>query len=221
MNCAIGLIFLSLVLACAPSLAKESANDSVIGSEHRGRSMVPLGGVASGSTSLLHSVRLGSQVVDDVFVEYGPFVNDFSSTMKISLTSIGMKGRRTLVALVHGIGLFEGNDSLTFEVPPAARFFFAVKDFAEISASIMQPQHEADAKKFPSANDFSNPTGKYVGCIVRSYITEQSGEAVFSYLYEVGSMSDKSVRKDEINQLYPGLTQGNIPSSPGTCVEIN
>lgn len=209
-----------LALALTSSFAREAPGDSVIGPEKRGRSGILLGNSGSGGVSILHSVPLASQTNLDFFVDYGPFINESSSKMIVSLVSDGMDGRRTLVGGVLGGVRYESVDSITFEVQPKEIFGFSVKDFANLTISLTNGRFDEGGAGIPSASDFMSPTGKYLRCIDLGW-TDSEGVVVKSqiyYLYEAGSMSDRSIRRDYINRMDSKVTGGVRPAEPGRCV---
>jgi hypothetical protein len=218
----VNIALLCLMLSASSSaVAQNFANDSVINPALRGRSIFSLERQNVADVSLLHSVPLGSQSNEDIFVDYGTFTNESPSTMKISLTSKGMSGRRTLVAGVVGGDRYEGSESLTFLVPSKHSFAFSIKDFAEISVSIQQVLIDGGLTGIPSAKEFMFPTGKYIGC-TDYFSSDPDGVHTLTgtmYFYEAGSMSDKSVRKNYLNQLNPKVTTGDKPAQPGLCVQ--
>jgi len=216
--CKLQLLFV-LILGFDFSFAQELPGDSVIGPSQRARSGVLVGTPSAGALSLLHSVPLASQTNPYVFVDYGPFTNESVSTMIVSLASKGMVGRRTLVGGFLGGARHEGTDSITFEVPPHTVFGFSVKDFAELSVSIKYGHISGQPTGIPSATDFLAPTGKYLRCVEYG-VAQDEGTSVASeiyYLYEAGSMSDKSTQRDYINQSNLTITSGIRPAEPGVC----
>ena len=162
---------------------------------------------------------MASQVNDNVFVDYGPFINGTPSDMTVSLISKGMDGRRTVVAHMGAGVRYESADSLTFVVPSGREFAFSVKDFAEITVSVAAGVLDMKSTGIPSATDFSDPSGKYLGCVQYGYVDDGGATQLTaaSYYYEAGSMSDKSVRKDYTNSVEPRVTQGRSPANPGVC----
>jgi len=213
------ILFFPLVLELGASIAQEVPADSVIDSARRGRSGLFLGVPNGGALSLMHSVSLGSQANPHVFVDYGPFTNESSSPMIVSLTSKGMNGRRTLVGGFLGGARHESADSITFEVPPRTVFGFSVKDFAEISISLKDGHTYGQPTGIPATNDFLFPTGKYLRCV--EYGGVQTDEAFVAketyYIYEAGSMSDRSTSRDYINQINSRVTTGIRPAEAGVC----
>jgi hypothetical protein len=139
--------------------------------------------------------------------------------MIVSLVSDGMDGRRTLVGGVLGGFRHESVDSITFEVLPEEIFGFSVKDYAKLTVSLTSARFDEKATGFPSASDFSAPRGDYLKCID---LGGGSPDAVPSnsqiyYLYQAGSMSDRSTRRDHINRMDSKVTSGIRPADPGEC----
>ena len=202
---------------CEPICASGRPGDSVINPNFRGRSGVLIGS-SIGATSLLHSVPLATQTNDDVFVDYGPFINEADSVMTVTLTSRG-NGRRTLIAGIGSSARYVSEDSITLNVLPGELFGFSIKGYAEITASIAHAQSRIGSTGIPSATDFASPKGIYVGCL--DYGLLEIGETTVRsdvyYLYEVNSMSDKSIRRDQINAGNPKVTTGIKPADPGVC----
>lgn len=208
-----------LLLGVEASLGAERPSDSVINASLRGRSGFPIASESSGALSILHSVALSSQTDEDIFVDYGPFTNESSSTMTVSLSSKGMRGRRTLVGGFAGGARHESSDSITFAVPPGKIFGFSVKDYAELTVSLAHGRLEGRPSGMPSAEHFLKPTGKYLGCV--EYVSDPDGVAIvsfFHYLYEAGSMSDRSIRRNHINSSDNRVTTGPTPPDPGVCI---
>jgi hypothetical protein len=153
-------------------------------------------------------------------VDYGPFINESSSKMIVSLVSDGMDGRRTLVGGVLGGVRYESVDSITFEVQPKETFGFSVKDFAKLTVSLTKGRFDEGGAGIPSASDFMSPTGKYLRCIDLGGADSEGvvANSQIYYLYEAGSMSDRSTRRDHINRMDSKVTSGVRPAEPGRCV---
>lgn len=203
-----------LLVASATPIAAERPGDSVTNGMRRGATSVTIEN-GSGHTALLTNVVMASQTDLDHFVEYGPFINRSSATLKIRLVHIGGSRRHTVAGMIGDRVVSSHPDSMTFEVAPGERYSLLAKDYASISAAANKNGVEYSSTGLPREVDFLRPSGHFLRCI--EVVEPNTQMLEIYYFYASGTMTDASQRRDYISDVVPGVTGGARPYEGVVC----